>query len=272
MARIEDRGPFRAPTNRERSVLRKGSKVGETEKPDILLDAPRLEAKDLALEIEDLNLANLVRIGKVRLEVQSLDAELFLQTHLGDLLHSLDLITSTANLGLTLFFAPVYNFNRAADAWYENGQLARRWFELPIRMAEERSRPEISSARRPSLPAPGRSAGRPANEPEDHQVVRHIVNRDGDVVATVFNEKGQVLEEALVGRLKFLPQEETNGESETTTGDEIDKPAKRFIQREVDLNSGRTVERTLNDRGEVIEEWVLKRNEENENPADQEND
>ena len=103
-------------------------------------------------------------------------------------------------------------------------------------------------------------------------MVRHIVNRDGDVVATVFNEKGQVVEEALVGRLKFLPQQETNGEGEATTGDEIDKPAKRFIQREVDLNSGRTVERTLNNRGEVIEEWVLKRNEENGNPAEQEND
>ena len=159
MARIEDRGPFRAPTNRERSVLRKGSKSGETEKPDILLDAPRLEAKDLALEIEDLNLANLVRIGKVRLEVQSLDAELFLQTHLGDLLHSLDLITSTANLGLTLFFAPVYNFNRAADAWYENGQLARRWFELPIRMAEERS--EAGDIVRKATFSPGSRQDRP---------------------------------------------------------------------------------------------------------------
>jgi hypothetical protein len=115
---------------------------GETEKTDILLDAPQLKVKGLALEIENLELANLIRIGKVGLEVENLDAELFLQTQLGNLLH-------TVNLALGLLFAPAYNFNAAVAAWYNYLDLTRRWFEPPIKFSEDLKRPELPAVAKP---------------------------------------------------------------------------------------------------------------------------
>jgi pyruvate/2-oxoglutarate dehydrogenase complex dihydrolipoamide acyltransferase (E2) component len=198
MARGENRGLSRA--RREDKEAAAGDQ-SVPEKADILLDAPQLEAQDLALEIEDLELANLIRIGKVRLELESLDAELFLQTHLGDLLHTLNRLTSTVNLGLSLFFAPAYNFNLAATAWYEYLELTRRWFELPLEMIEGQSRQEAKVV----PPAPlAHSSGRSLDALEEHQNVRHIVSQDGSVIATVVNENGQVVEEKVVGRLEFV--------------------------------------------------------------------
>lgn len=218
---------------------------------DILLDAPLLEAQNLVLEIENLELANLIRIGKVRLEVESLDADLFLQTNLGDLLHTLNRLASTVDLGLSLFFAPVYNFNRAADAWYANLDLARRWFELPVRMMEGHPRPE----RRPA---------RPVDSPETRQAMRHVVSRDGDIIATVSDGSGRILEEEVVGRLKFSPQQEPV----EPTGEKDPEPpetARRSFGRVTGRHLGRTIERTLNEHGEVIEERLLPENEEKEN-------
>ncbi|MDD5207744.1 MAG: hypothetical protein PHS17_20105 [Desulfobacterales bacterium] len=117
----------------------------EAGKEDILLDAPQLKAKTLAIETENLELASLVRIGKVRLAIENLDTELSLQTHLAELLHTINRLTSTINLSLGLFFAPAYNFNVAAAALCEYLDFARRWFDLSIKFAE--------AARRPGTPA-----------------------------------------------------------------------------------------------------------------------
>jgi hypothetical protein len=130
-----------------------GSSVpAEPEKTDILLDAPQLKVKNLALEIENLELANLIRIGKVRLGIENLDAELFLQTELGDLLHTLDRLTATLNLGLSLLFAPVYNLNVAVAAWSDYLELTRRWFELPIKFSHYRLPRAYAAHARASLP------------------------------------------------------------------------------------------------------------------------
>src|ERR1700756_188325 len=106
MARREYRGSPRGRRGNLRAAVGGLSVPSEPEKTDILLDAPQLKVKALALEAENLNLVNLILIGKLRLEIEDLDAELFLQTHLGNLLHTLNQLTSTANLGLSLFFAP----------------------------------------------------------------------------------------------------------------------------------------------------------------------
>jgi hypothetical protein len=130
-----------------------GSSVpAEPEKTDILLDAPQLKVKNLALEIENLELANLIRIGKVRLGIENLDAELFLQTELGDLLHTLDRLTATLNLGLSLLFAPVYNLNVAVAAWSDYLELTRRWLELPIKFSHYRLPRAYAAHARASLP------------------------------------------------------------------------------------------------------------------------
>lgn len=204
MARGEGKGSSRA--RREDTEAGAGDQFvpRKPEKADILLDAPQLEAQDLALEIDDLEFAKLIRIGKVRLELESLDAELFLQTHLGDLLHTLNRLTSTVNLGLSLFFAPAYNFNLAATAWYEYLDLTRRWLELPLEMVEGQSRQEAKVV--PPSPL-AHTSGRSLDALEEHQTMRHIISQDGNIIATVVNENGQVVEERVVGRLEFLRNE-----------------------------------------------------------------
>lgn len=129
---------------------------GEVERADILLDAPQLKVKTLALEIENLNLANLVRIGKVRLEVENLDAELFLQTQLGNLLYTVNRLISTLNLSLSLFFAPVHSVTVAVAAWSDYLELRRRGLELPIKFFEGCIRPDSLAAARSS------ASGRPS--------------------------------------------------------------------------------------------------------------
>lgn len=202
MARDEDGGPSRAGGGRTRAGDRFVS--GKPEEADILLDAPQLEAQNLSLEIDDLELANLLRMGKVRLELESLDAELFLRTQLGDLLRTLDRMTSTVNLGLSLFFAPAYNLNLAATAWYEYLELTRRWFELPLETFEGLARQEAGAVTPPPLVRP---SGRSPDALEGHQTVRHVVRQDGNVIATAVNENGRVVEERVVGRLEFLRNE-----------------------------------------------------------------
>jgi pyruvate/2-oxoglutarate dehydrogenase complex dihydrolipoamide acyltransferase (E2) component len=226
MARGEGKGSSR--TRRGDAEAGAGDRFvpGKPERADILLDAPQLEAQNLALEIDDLELANLIRIGKVRLELESLDAELFLQTHLGDLLHTLDRLTSTVNLGLSLFFAPAYNFNLAAAAWYEYLELTRRWFELPLEMVEGRTRQEAKVVPPPPL---AHSSGRSLDALKEYQTVRHIVSQDGHVIATVANENGQVVEERVVGRLEFLRTE--------TAGEATEAAQKVAEQTGVDLSS-----------------------------------
>jgi hypothetical protein len=225
MVRGENRGLSRA--RREDTGAGAGDQFvsGKPEKADILLDAPQLEAQNLALEIDDLELANLIRIGKVRLELESLDAELFLQTQLGDLLHTLNRLTSTVNLGLSLFFAPAYNFNLAAAAWYEYLELTRRRFELPLKMVEGRTRQEAKVV----PPAPlAHSSARSLDALEEYQTVRHIVSQDGHVIASVANENGQVVEERVVGRLQFLRNEAAGGVAYLSRQTSKNFPSTRF--------------------------------------------
>lgn len=138
----------RHPRRAARQAILRSPSIPEAPEPaDILLDAPQLKVKALALELEHLELANPLRIGKVRLAVENLDAALFLQTHLTRLLDTLNRLSSTLNLGLSLSLAPLNQLSVATAAWHNCLELTRCWFELPFDLAERGKRANRVSAR-----------------------------------------------------------------------------------------------------------------------------
>lgn len=99
------------------------------ENADVLLDAPRLSADDLNLEIEDLEIDGVLRIGKVSLNAENLDAQLYLKADLDNLRVIVERMTGTANLAMSLFFMPAYNFNLWSGLAYRNLETMRRIME-----------------------------------------------------------------------------------------------------------------------------------------------
>ena len=100
---------------------------------DVLLDAPRVQAEGLVVEIKDLELGDLVKIGKVRIEARSLDAQLLLQARLDTLLAIVDRLLTTIDATLALFAAPMYSFNLLIAATYRNLGILQELTRVTVR-------------------------------------------------------------------------------------------------------------------------------------------
>ncbi|AHY47836.1 Hypothetical Protein RradSPS_2553 [Rubrobacter radiotolerans] len=156
----EARGPGRA------SGRLREDRVPADGREDVLLDAPQLEAKNLALSIDELSVGDVIKLKGVRLEVESLDAELLLEARLENLRVIVERLTETANLGMSLFMAPAYGFNLFAAMAYRNAEIWQDLVQAQARLLAPPGMPP--NARLPRPPAAPRALVRsPERPPEE---------------------------------------------------------------------------------------------------------
>ncbi len=160
----------------EQDVNREPLRKPEDTELDILLDAPQLEAESLVVEIEDLELGDLVKIGKVRIEARNLDAQLLLQARLDTLLELVDRLLTTIDASLALFTAPMYSFNLLMGATYKNLGILQDLTRATVRVTG-------------TLPAT--LAVEPDPETDG--------NPGSGYIRTVLSERGEVIEERFIG-------------------------------------------------------------------------
>ena len=163
----------------ERNVNLEPLRKPEDTDLDVLLDAPQLQAEGLVVEIEDLELGDLVKIGKVRIEARSLDAQLLLQAKLDTLLAIVDRLLTTIDASLALFAAPMHSFNLLMAATHRNLGILQDLTRATVRTNGTLHVPTAGHGPKRVLPESG---------------------ADGSgYVRTVLDERGEVVEERFVG-------------------------------------------------------------------------
>ncbi len=68
--------------------------------PDVLLDSPQLNSNGLKVEIEDIDLAKILKIGNLKADIDGLEAQLLLEVRLRKVVELVDRILSSADGGL----------------------------------------------------------------------------------------------------------------------------------------------------------------------------
>jgi pyruvate/2-oxoglutarate dehydrogenase complex dihydrolipoamide acyltransferase (E2) component len=190
--------------------------------PDVLLDVPALSVEELHLEVENLKarisvqaeLAELVKLnvgvdvdlGKVKLSVKGLDAQVLLKVKLDNIRAILE---------------------QAMEAIDRDPSILDR-------LTGETNRKD----REPG--GDGRPRDRDGTAGEAEQTVRRTVDEKGNVLKTVVDGSGDVLEENASGDLADLPLEEEYLDDEG-----------RLVGRARD-DAGNVVEEELDDAGNVV--------------------
>lgn len=160
----------------KRGVDRNGGRLGE--KSDLLLDAPQLK-------VDKLNL----RIAKVLdLEIEGLETQLCLEADLENVVSLL---------------------NRLVSVIGDNPEVLQNLLDTlreAIATASEAVEEAADETGDEMGDASGSGPDRPRTESGDEfgRTVRHEVDRGGDIITTVLDEDGEVLDEQITGNLEEL--------------------------------------------------------------------
>ena len=152
----------------------------------LLLDSPQLKLEGLSLELKDVRVARVVEIGELKVNADNLDAQLLLKLRLDDLLKAVnrffDTLDSTAS--------------RVQEIAQDNPEIIETLVQSVREVAEEALTDGESGGEEESAA----DAGEPAS--------RLSVDASGEIVETVLDESGQVVDESIKGNFRDLPVEE----------------------------------------------------------------
>ncbi len=152
----------------------------------LLLDSPQLKLEGLSLELRDVRVARVVEIGELKVNADNLDAQLLLKLRLDDLLKAVnrffDTLDSTAS--------------RVQEIAQDNPEIIETLVQSVREVAEE----ALTDGESGSEEESAADAGEPTS--------RLSVDVSGEIVETVLDESGQVVDESIKGNFQDLPVEE----------------------------------------------------------------
>ena len=140
-----------------------GSRENGVEAPDLLLDAPQLEAEEIRLELAKV----------LKLEIKGLDAELLLEANLEGVVSVLEELVSVIG---------------------ENPEILRSLLET-LRQSLETVGEVVEGSTSDTESGFGQAEG---SADGGTQTIRRIVDNNGDVIRSTLDEDGRVLSEEVV--------------------------------------------------------------------------
>lgn len=208
--------------------------------PDVLLDVPVLNVEELNLEVEDLKahvsvraeIADLVRVnvgvdaylGKVKLEIKGVEAQVLLKVRLDRILETLDRALDAINrnpqildrtlqgAGRTLEGAGDTLEQAAGDVGDATGQVAENMNDVAGQAAGG-----VDQVAREAGEAAGRASGETSSF-ADLEIEEEYVDEQGRIVGRARDEAGNVVEEILDDEGNVL-----DGASDEDVGDQTDE-------------------------------------------------
>lgn len=171
--------------------------------PDVFLDAPQLNADGIDLEIENLDIAKVIKIGKVKVSISGLEAQLLLEARLEQVVGLVDRLLKSVDRGV----------DQVSDLIKDKPEILQSVIQAAENLLGEvvgdgsgdSTEPETGQA---TNKAEGNGAvSETVNE--GGRTVQRAVDESGNIVETTLNESDEIADERVVGNLEdFLVEEE----------------------------------------------------------------
>lgn len=198
-------------TNHE-STFKKSSNTKRAESssgsvPDVFLDAPQLNADGIDLEIENLDIAKIIKIGKVKVNISGLEAQLLLEVRLEKVVGLVDRLLDSVDRGV----------DRVSDLIKDKPEVLQSVTQTAGNLLSEVVGDDSDDS---DDPVEQEGAGESSNKAEGNgsasesvdeegRTVQRSVDESGNIVETTLNGSGEIADERVVGNLEdFLVEEE----------------------------------------------------------------
>lgn len=193
--------------------------------PDVLLDSPQLSSDEIELEIEDLNLAKVLSIGRVKLSISDLEAQLLLEVRLKKVLALVDRLLDSVDRGM----------DEASDLVDGDSGILQSVKQTASNLLGE---------------ALGNGSGDQESSTSEGPEEQNSEEQNADSEDWASQSSGDSTEQE--------ETEQASGEtpqSNGSAGETVDKEG-RTVRRTVDESSN-IIETRLNGAGEIVDEQVL---------------
>ena len=237
--------------------------------PDVLLDSPQLDSDRIELEIEDVDVARIIRIGKVKANIEGLEAQLLLEVRLKQVVDLVDRLLDSVDRGLDSVDRGVKQVTDLIDSNPETlqsvaqiagnllgevvdngseGQETNSSGDFEEQDATSTDRTSQSAEDSVEQEEAGQDSDRAQSNgsvgetvDEEGRTVQHAVDESWNIVETTLNGSGEIVDERTVGNLEdFLVEEEFFNEE-------------GFIVSRMRNKTGFVIEGVLDQEGNIID-------------------
>jgi pyruvate/2-oxoglutarate dehydrogenase complex dihydrolipoamide acyltransferase (E2) component len=249
--------------------------------PDVLLDSPQLNLDGLELAIEDLDLANILKIGNVKVNIDGLESQLLLEVRLRKIVDLVNQVLSSVEGSLNQL-SGLLNLNddpgilRKMTEVLQKGEKVTKTHSLTQEIQEQ----TVQSAQDFYSNSLGQLKSQLENDrsdlenlleqlPESQEKVRSQIQELVDSYENIENAldeaaEGQGVDEAVSGAMQqaqYTAEHVTDQAQDAEEGQVADQAGHAAddlvpdaqLLGETTNEAGQTVQRTVNDSGDIIE-------------------
>ena len=172
--------------------------------PAVLLDSPQLSSDGIELDIEDVEVAKIIRIGKVKANIEGLEAQLLLEVRLKKVVDLVGRLLNSVDRGVEQVTDLIDN---NPETLQSVAQIASNLLGEVVDNGSEDSA-EQEEAGQDSNKAQGNGSVSETVD-EEGRTVQRVVDESWNIVETTLNGSGEIVDERTVGNLEdFLVEEE----------------------------------------------------------------
>jgi len=233
--------------------------------PDVVLDVPVLKVDEIDLEVEDLraqvslraeladfvkvNVGVEVQLGKVKLEVQGLEAQALLKVKLEGILNTLDRALNTIDRNPQILGGAIRGINRAGEGASRTAQdsdQVAEWVTRPAEAMED----QVDEAAEQTFGGHGRAADE--TEHTAGNLLGEAGDEEGQSVWRAVDESWDITEADLFESGDVAAEEATDNLADSQIEEEYEEDQGRVVGRTLD-RSGNGAEETLDEKGNVVD-------------------
>ena len=203
--------------------------------PAVLLDSPQLSSDGIELDIEDVEVAKIIRIGKVKANIEGLEAQLLLEVRLKKVVDLVGRLLNSVDRGVEQVTDLIDN---NPETLQSVAQIASNLLGEVVDNGSEDSAEQEEAGQDFNEAQGNGSVGETVDE--EGRTVQRVVDESWNVVETTFNGSGEIVDEHTIGNLEdFLVEEEFFNEE-------------GFIVSQMRDETGFVIEGLLDQEGNII--------------------